>query len=189
MSDARRIGKYDIGQPLGKGSWAQVFRGTDNGKAYALKMAPRPKDPEALEKMRRNASLLARVRHPSIASFIEMLSADKVVCLVTELAEGNTLAARLKASPPDLRQSWEIARQVLEALEAAHAKGVYHGALKPANVFLDTQGRVKVTDFGLAPLAPPIPAIPRTWRPSSSRARAGKHARTSMPWARWSTTS
>ena len=179
MSDARRIGKYTVEQPLGKGSWSQVFRGTENGKAYALKMIQRGKDPEALDKMRRNASLMARVRHPAIAAFVEMIVADKVVCIVSEIAEGTPLAARLKESPPDLRQSWEIARQVLEALEAAHAKGVYHGDLKPANIMIDGQGRVKVTDFGLAPLAPAEPADP-TYTAPEQLAGQGGEARTDL---------
>ena len=179
MSDARRIGKYAIEQPLGKGSWSQVFRGTENGKAYALKMIQRGKDPEALDRMRRNASLMARVRHPAITTFVEMIVADKVVCIVSEIAEGKTLAARLKESPPDLRQSWEIARQVLEALEAAHAKGVYHGDLKPSNIFIDGQGRVKVGDFGLAPLAPADPADPSYAAPEQLAGQGGE-ARTDL---------
>jgi serine/threonine-protein kinase len=149
LSETRRIGKYEIQALLGKGSTAQVYRGADGAKAVALKFVNRNAVAEpALARLRQGATALARVRHPAIATFIEMIEHEKVLCIVTELAEGETLAARLKSAPPDLKQTWNIARQALEALEAAHAKGVVHGDLRPANIFIDAQNRVKVADFG-----------------------------------------
>ena len=181
MSDARRIGKYTLEQPLAKGSWGNYFRGTEGGKPYALKVVQRGAlGPEALDKMRRDAQLLARVRHPALATFVELVVADKVVCAVYELAEGTPLSASLQgAASPDLKAAWEISRQVLEALEAAHAKGVYHGDVKPANILVDGQGRVKLTDLGLAPLAPPDSGTPSYMAPEQF-AQQGGEARTDI---------
>lgn len=167
MSEPRRIGKYTLDQPLPKGSWGSAFRGSEGGKSYALKIAQRGTlDPETIDKMRQDAAALGRVRHPALANFVELLIADKVVCAVYELAEGSQLSAMLDSpNPPDLKAAWEISRQVLEALEAAHAKGVFHLDVKPANVLVDKQGRVKLTDLGLAALAPADAGTPSYMAP------------------------
>lgn len=168
MSETRRVGKYTIESPIGKGSWASVYRGTDGTKAVALKILPRaPVAAEALDKMRQGATALARVRHPALASFIELVVTDMAVCVVSELVEGEPLAAKLKdgGQRPDLRQTWDIVRQVLDALDAAHSKGVYHGDIKPANIFIDSQARVKVTDLGIHGLAPENAGTPAYMAP------------------------
>ncbi len=166
-TEARKIGKYTIESPIGKGSWASVYSGTDGTKAVALKVLPRAAiGNEALEKMRQNASALARVRHPAIANFFELVVTDKAVCLVYEMVDGTPLSVRIeKDRRPDLRQTWEIVRQLLEALDAAHSKGVYHGDIKPANILLDIQNRVKLTDLGLRPLAPESAGTPAYMAP------------------------
>ena len=181
MSDARRIGKYTMEQPLAKGSWGSAFRASEGGKPYALKVVQRGAvDAEALDRMRRDALVLERVRHPALASFVELITADKVVCAVYEFAEGTPLSTLLQGpNPPDLKSAWEISRQVLEALEAAHSKGIYHGDIKPANVLVDKQGRVKLTDLGLAPLAPPDSGTPSYMAPEQL-ARQGDEARTDI---------
>ena len=150
MSENRRIGKYEIQALLGKGGSAGVFAGLDGDKPVALKIANRATvPPETLTRLREGAPTLARVRHPAIATFIELVETDKVLCIVSELAVGEPLTVLLKdGKRPDLRQTWEIARQVLEALEATHARGALHGELKPSSVILDKEGRVKVTDLG-----------------------------------------
>ncbi len=154
MTQAKRIGGYEIGPLLGKGATGSVFRGTDGKKSVTLKIIqPGAVAPERLEALRGTSRVLPKLRHPAIVPFIEMIEHDKAICLVSELALGEPLAALLKSPErPDLRRVWEYSRQVLEALEAAHAKGVFHGDLKPANIFVDRQARVAISDFGLAGL-------------------------------------
>ena len=150
MSENRRIGKYEIQGLIGKGSAAGVFAGVDGDKRFALKIAnPATVPPATRARLRESAAALARVRHPAIAGFIELIEADKALCIVSELAMGEPLTALLKdGQRPDLKQTWEIARQVLEAVEAAHARGIFHGDLKPGNVIVDKQGHIKLTDLG-----------------------------------------
>jgi serine/threonine-protein kinase len=149
VNEPRRIGKYQIHELIGKGSAAQVYRGTDAQKSVALKFMNRNAIAEpALARLRQGSAALVRVRHPAVATFVEVIETDKVLCVVSELAEGQPLAVSMKAAHPDLKQAWEISRQLLEALESAHSKGVVHGDLKPANLFIDARNRVKVTDFG-----------------------------------------
>jgi response regulator RpfG family c-di-GMP phosphodiesterase len=145
----RYVGKYEVQTLLAKGSTGAVYRGADARKLVALKlMKPHTVDQAVLARLRQPDTPVARVRHPAIAAFIELIETEKYVCLVSELAEGEPLAARLTdGGGCDLRQTWEVARQVLEALEAAHAKGVCHGNLRPSNVFVDKQGRVTITDL------------------------------------------
>ena len=156
MSENRRIGKYEIQALIGKGAAAGVYAGQDGDKPVALKIANRATVPPAtFTRLRDAAPSLARVRHPAIATFIGLIETDKVLCIVSERAEGEPLTVLLKdGQRPDLRQTWEIARQVLEAVEAAHARGVFHGDIKPANVILDKEGRIKLTDLGVNGLAP-----------------------------------
>ncbi len=150
----RHIGKYEIQALLGKSGAAAVYRGADGARAVALKVVNRSTiDAAVLARLRDATAALGRVRHPGIVPFIELIEGGNASCFVFELAEGETLAARMKTAPPDLKQTWEIARQLLEALEAAHTRGIFHGDLKPANVFLDKQDRVYISDFGMGALA------------------------------------
>ncbi len=156
MSETRRIGRYEIGELIGKGAAASVYRGTEGTKSVALKILNRAAvAPERLEALRESTRALSRLRHPAIVPVLELIEHDKAICLVSEIAAGESLAAILKSGErPELRRSWEISRQVLEALEAANARGIFHGDIKPSNVFMDRQGQVALTDFGLAALVP-----------------------------------
>ena len=150
MSEAKRIGKYEVRDLIGKSASSAVYRAADGERVVALKLLNRAAvSAEALAQLQQSAAALARARHPAVASFIEAFEIDKLVCVVSEQAEGEPLSARMKdGAPYDLRQGWEIARQVLEGIESLHMRGIFHGNLKPANIVIDKQYRVKVTDLG-----------------------------------------
>jgi serine/threonine-protein kinase len=170
MSETRRIGRYEIGELIGKGAAASVYRGSDGAKAVALKIVNRAAVlPERLEALRVTASAMARIGHPGIVPVIELVEHDKAICLVTEIAPGESLAAILKSGErPDLRRTWDIARQVLEALEGANGCGIFHGDIKPTNIFIGREGLVTLTDFGVGGLVPAT-ATPEFMAPEQIR--------------------
>src|SRR5579864_3634350 len=145
----RQVGPYRIVSPLGVGGMGEVYRAHDSklGRDVAIKTLPAEfaGDPERLARFRREARTLASLNHPNIAAIYGLEESGDVDCLVLELVEGDTLSG-----PLPLDKALEYARQVAEALEAAHEKGIVHRDLKPNNVKVTPQGRVKVLDFGLA---------------------------------------
>ena len=144
-----QLGPYKVTSRLGAGGMGEVYRAHDSklGRDVALKVLPREfaNHPERLARFRREARLLAALNHPNIAIIHGLEESDGATCLVLELIQGENLAG-----PLPLKQALEYARQVADALEAAHAQGIIHRDLKPANVKVTPQGRVKVLDFGLA---------------------------------------
>jgi Tol biopolymer transport system component len=156
----RRVGPYLIESPLGFGGMGEVYRARDTklGRDVAIKVLPEAfaADPERLRRLESEARLLAALNHPHIGAIYGFEHADGVQGLVLELVEGPTLADRLaqvmgRGLP--LEEALGIARQIAEALDAAHEKGIVHRDLKPANIKLTPEGTVKVLDFGLAKLA------------------------------------
>jgi hypothetical protein len=145
----RQLGPYRILSPLGAGGMGEVYRAHDSklGRDVAIKTLPAEfaRDPERLARFRREARTLASLNHPNIAAIYGLEESGDVDCLVLELVEGETLRG-----PLPLDKALEYARQIAEALEAAHEKGIIHRDLKPNNVKVTPQGRVKVLDFGLA---------------------------------------
>jgi serine/threonine-protein kinase len=127
----------------------EVYRATDNklGREVALKVLPREwvQDPERLARFEREARVLASLNHPNMAAIYGFEQVDGVPFLVLELVPGETLRC-----PLPVADALPIARQITEALEAAHEKGIVHRDLKPANIKITPEGRVKVLDFGLA---------------------------------------
>jgi serine/threonine-protein kinase len=137
----------------------EVYRGRDTKlhRDVALKILPEvfAADPERLARFQREAQVLASLNHPNIAAIYGLEEADGVRALVLELVEGATLADRIAHRPLALDEALPIAKQIAEALEAAHEHGIIHRDLKPANVKVKDDGTVKVLDFGLAKLSEP----------------------------------
>jgi serine/threonine-protein kinase len=154
LTSGRRLGPYEILALLGAGGMGEVYRARDTklGRDVALKVLPEAfaKDPERMARFRREAQVLATLNHPHIASIYGLEDSGGVRALVMELVEGPTLAERLKPGAIPVEEALPIARQIAEALEAAHEKAIVHRDLKPSNVKVTPEGKVKVLDFGLA---------------------------------------
>jgi eukaryotic-like serine/threonine-protein kinase len=159
MSPGTRLGPYAVVAPLGAGGMGEVYRATDTrlGREVAVKVLPRDvaHDPDRLARFEREARLLASLNHSNIAAIYGIEQTDGLPFLAMELVEGEDLAARLARGPVPLDEALPIARQIAQALEAAHDKGIVHRDLKPGNVKITPDGTVKVLDFGLAK---PLPA-------------------------------
>jgi eukaryotic-like serine/threonine-protein kinase len=155
MGPSSIIGHYRIVSKLGEGGMGAVYRAHDTrlNRDVAIKVLPDAlaNDPDYLERFTREAQVLASLNHPNIAAIYGV--EDRAI--VMELVEGETLAERIARGPIPLEEALGIARQIAEALEAAHEKGIIHRDLKPANVKVTPDGVVKVLDFGLAKAAEP----------------------------------
>jgi eukaryotic-like serine/threonine-protein kinase len=154
LSAGTRLGAYDIVALIGAGGMGEVYRATDTNlkRAVAIKILPESlgADRESLARFQREAEVLASLNHLNIATIYGLERSHSTTALVMELVEGPTLADRIAQGPIPLDQALPIARQIAEALEAAHDAGVIHRDLKPANIKLRPDGTVKVLDFGLA---------------------------------------
>src|SRR5262245_2861927 len=150
----RRLAHYDITAHLGSGAMGDVYQATDSklGRSVALKFLPEAfaHDVESATRFRREAKTLASLNHPRIAAIHGIEEAEGRSFLVMEFVPGQTLADRIRHRSIPLDEALGIARQIAEALEAAHEKGIVHRDLKPANVKITPDGQVKVLDFGLA---------------------------------------
>ena len=142
-----RLGHYDVTALIGAGGMGQVYQATDTTlkRQVALKILPEAfsADPERLARFQREAEVLASLNHPGIAAIYGLEEADGTRALVLELVEGPTLADRIKRGPIPLDEALPIAKQIAEALEAAHEAGVIHRDLKPANIKVREDGTVK----------------------------------------------
>src|SRR5687768_10053264 len=157
-----RLGPYEIVAPLGAGGMGEVYRATDSTlkRQVAVKILPpaMAADPDRLARFQREAEVLASLNHPRIAAVYGLEHASNIQALVMELVEGPTLAERIAHGPIPIDEALPMARQIAEALEAAHDQGIIHRDLKPANIKVRSDGTVKVLDFGLAKAMDPIPA-------------------------------
>jgi predicted Ser/Thr protein kinase len=147
-------GHYEIVEKLGKGGMGEVYRAADKnlGRQVAIKILPEEfsHDQERMARFGREAKLLAGLNHPNIASVYGFEEANERRFLVMELVEGESLKTRLDRGPLSMDDALEAGRQVAEGLEAAHDKGVVHRDLKPGNIMITPDGKVKILDFGLA---------------------------------------
>ncbi len=159
FANGMRFGPYEILSPLGAGGMGQVYRARDTrlGRDVALKTLPDSftDDPERLARFRREAQVLASLNHPHVGAIYGLEDVDGRQVLVLEFVDGETLADRLARGAIPAADAVVLARQIAEALEAAHDKGIVHRDLKPANIALTREGTVKVLDFGLAKAAEP----------------------------------
>ena len=154
LSPGTRLGPYEVTALIGQGGMGEVYRAHDTklGRDVALKVLPDlfADDPERLARFQREARLLASLNHPNIASIYGLEESGDTRALVLELVEGPTLAERIAQGAIPIDEALPIAKQIADALEAAHERGVIHRDLKPANVKVRDDGMVKVLDFGLA---------------------------------------
>ena len=181
LSVNSRVGSYQVVAPIGAGGMGEVYRARDTRlkRDVALKVLPDAlaQDADRLARFRREAELLATLNHPNIAAVYGLeesapsSSQPGIIAIVLELVEGDTLADLISRGPVPVADALALARQIADALEAAHDKGVIHRDLKPANIKVTPDGRVKVLDFGLAKMLE-SPAFDAT---------AGGHAATMSP--------
>jgi Tol biopolymer transport system component len=164
ISPGSRIGPYEVTAPLGEGGMGVVFRGRDTKlqRDVALKLLPDnfASDPERLARFQREAQVLASLNHPNIAQVYGLEHVEGSACIVMELVEGETIADKLKSGPFSFHEAIEVAKQIADALAAAHERGIVHRDLKPANIKLTPNGTVKVLDFGLAKAVGPKASNP-----------------------------
>ena len=161
LTAGTRLGHYDVTALLGEGGMGQVWQATDTqlNRQVALKILldAFASDPDRLARFTREAQILASLNHPNIAAIHGIEEAEGTRALVLELVEGPTLADRIRQGAIPLDEALPIAKQIAEALSAAHEAGVIHRDLKPANIKVREDGAVKVLDFGLAKALDPSP--------------------------------
>ena len=158
-----RLGPYAVTALLGEGGMGQVYRATDTNlkRQVAIKVLPAllAGDADRLARFQREAEVLAALNHPNIAQIYGLEKSDGMTALVMELVEGEDLSQRIARGAIPLDEALPLAKQIAEALEAAHEQGIIHRDLKPANIKVRADGTVKVLDFGLAKALDPAAAL------------------------------
>jgi serine/threonine protein kinase len=188
LAPGTRIGPYEIVSMLGAGGMGEVYCAADSNlkRLVALKVLPEAlaSDTERLARFQREAEVLASLNHPNVAAAHGLERTGTTTALVMELVEGPTLADRIGQGPLPVDEALTMAKQIADALEAAHEKSIIHRDLKPANIKVRTDGSVKVLDFGLAKALEPAGAVapsttqsPTITSPAGSR-RGSVHSRT-----------
>ncbi len=164
LTPGTRLGVYEITAHIGEGGMGQVYRARDAqlDRDVAIKILPEAfaADAERVARFQREAKVLASLSHPNIAIIHGLAQADGVHALVMELVPGNDLSQRIARGAIPLDEALPIARQIADALEAAHERGIIHRDLKPANINVRPDGTVKVLDFGLAKAMEPAGSVP-----------------------------
>src|SRR5215831_17112177 len=142
-----KLGSHEITAPLGKGGMGEVYRARDTKlkREVAIKILPEEfsRDADRISRFQREAEVLASLNHPNIAAIHDFEETNGARYLVLELVEGETLADRIARGPIPVEEALIIAKQICDALEAAHERGIIHRDLKPGNVKITPDGRVK----------------------------------------------
>jgi serine/threonine protein kinase len=156
LASGIRVGPYERQAAIGAGGMGEVYRARDTRlkRDVAIKVLPEEfaSDPERVRRFEREAEVVATLNHPNVAAIDGIEEGPFGAAIVLELVEGPTLAERITLEPIALDEALPLARQIAEALAAAHEKSVVHRDLKPANIQTAADGTVKVLDFGLARL-------------------------------------
>ena len=164
LTPGSRLGPYEVTAQIGEGGMGQVYRATDTKlkRQVAIKILPPSlaADHDRLARFQREAEMLASLNHPNIAAIYGLEESDGITALVMELVEGEDLSQRIARGAIPLDEALPIAKQIAEALEAAHEQGIMHRDLKPANIKVRPNGTVKVLDFGLAKAMDPVGSAP-----------------------------
>ena len=154
LESGRRLGPYEIQSHAGAGGMGEVYKARDTrlDRVVAIKVLPGhlASNPELHERFEREAKAISSLNHPHICALYDVGRQDGLDFLVMEYLDGETLASRLERGPLRVTDALSMARQVVDALEAAHDKGIVHRDLKPANIAITEDGHVKLLDFGLA---------------------------------------
>jgi serine/threonine protein kinase/Tol biopolymer transport system component len=162
LTPGTRLGVYEVTAQIGEGGMGQVFRARDTklDRDVAIKILPEAfaHDSDRLARFQREAKTLASLNHPNIAAIYGLEESGGMTALVMELVEGEDLSQRIARGAIPLDDALPIAKQIAEALEAAHEHGIIHRDLKPANIKVRPDGAVKVLDFGLAKALDPSPS-------------------------------
>jgi serine/threonine-protein kinase len=171
-----RLAHYEITSHLGTGGMGEVYQATDSrlGRSVAIKFLPEAftHDAERVGRFEREARVLASLSHPNIATIHGIDEANGRKFLVMELVAGETVADRLARGPIPLEDALPLAKQIADALEAAHDRGIVHRDLKPANIKITPEGQIKVLDFGLAKASETAQASGPSNQAQGSRLRA-----------------
>jgi len=154
LTPGTKLGSYEILEAIGAGGMGEVYRARDSKlkREVAVKVLPKhlSESPDFLARFEREAQAIAALSHPNILSIFDLGKEGGVCFAVMELLEGETLRVRLEQGALPVRKAIGYAVQVAQGLAAAHGKGIVHRDVKPENLFLTRDGRIKILDFGIA---------------------------------------